>query len=63
MPLTALYVFVANTLYAFVNRMDNAVANKSVNYEYDFVGNIIVAKTYAYTTGALGMSLTTNNYT
>ena len=44
-------------------RVDDAVVNKTVTYEYDYVGNITAVKTYAYTTGALGAPLTTRNYT
>ena len=44
-------------------RVDDAVANKTVTYEYDYVGNITAVKTYIYTTGTLGTPLTTQNYT
>ena len=44
-------------------RVDDAVANKTITYEYDFVGNITSVKTYSYTTGTLGTPLTTQNYT
>ena len=44
-------------------RVDDAVANKSVTYDYDFVGNITSVKTYIYTTGTLGTPITTQNYT
>lgn len=44
-------------------RVDDAVANKTVIYEYDYVGNITALKTYIYTTGTLGSPLTTPNYT
>ena len=43
--------------------MDDVVANKSVTYEYDFVGNITSVNTYNYTTGTLGTPLTTQAYT
>ena len=44
-------------------RVDDAAANKSVTYEYDYVGNITSVKTYSYTTGTLGTPLTTQVYT
>ena len=44
-------------------RVDDAAANKTITYEYDYVGNITSVKTYAYTTGSLGTPLTTQNYT
>ena len=44
-------------------RVDDAAANKTITYEYDYVGNITSVKTYAYTTGTLGTPLTTQNYT
>ena len=37
--------------------------NKTVTYDYDYVGNITSVKTYIYTTGALGSPLTTQSYT
>ena len=44
-------------------RVDDAVINKTVTYEYDYVGNITSVKTYIYTIGELGAPLTTENYT
>ncbi|MEE1025760.1 MAG: RHS repeat-associated core domain-containing protein [Acutalibacteraceae bacterium] len=44
-------------------RVDDAVINKTVTYDYDYVGNITSVKTYIYTTGTLGTPLTTQNYT
>lgn len=35
-------------------RVDDAVADKTVTYEYDYVGNITDVNTYNYTTGTLG---------
>ncbi len=43
-------------------RVDDAVANQSVTYTYDYVGNITAVKTYAYTTETLGEALTTQSY-
>ena len=44
-------------------RFDDALINKTVTYDYDYVGNITSVKTYIYTTGTLGTPLTTQNYT
>ena len=44
-------------------RVDDAVVNKTITYDYDYVGNITSVKTYLYTTGTLGTPLTTQNYT
>ena len=44
-------------------RVDDAVINKTITYDYDYVGNITSVKTYIYTTGTLGTPLTTQNYT
>ena len=44
-------------------RVDDAVINKTVTYDYDYVGNITSVKTYIYTTGTLGTPITTQNYT
>ena len=44
-------------------RIDDAVINKTVTYDYDYAGNITSVKTYTYTTGTFGTPLTTQNYT
>ena len=46
-----------------LDRVDDAVVNKTITYEYDYVGNITSVKTYIYTTGTLGTPLTNQNYT
>lgn len=43
--------------------LTDAIVNKSITYEYNYVGNINSVKTYIYTTGTLGTPLTTQNYT
>lgn len=42
---------------------DDVVVNKTITYEYDYVGNLTSVKTYIYTTGTLGIPLTTQNDT
>ena len=44
-------------------RVDDAVVNKTITYDYDYVGNITSVKTYIYTIGTLGTPITTQNYT
>ncbi len=46
-----------------LDRVDDAVINKTVTYDYDYVGNITSVKTYIYTLGEVGTPLTTQNYT
>ena len=43
--------------------LTDAIVNKTIIYNYDYVGNITSVKTYIYTTGTLGTPLTTQNYT
>ena len=43
--------------------LTDAIVNKTITYEYNYVGNITSVKTYIYTTGTLGTPLTTQNYT
>lgn len=42
--------------------MDDRVANQTVTYAYDYVGNITEVKTYAYTTKELGEPLDIKEY-
>lgn len=44
-------------------RENNGFTNQTVTYEYDSWGNILNKKTYAYTTGDLGIPTTTDTYT
>lgn len=44
-------------------RVDDKTADKTVTYEYDYVGNIIKIQTYDYTTGDPGTPKTTKTYT
>lgn len=46
-----------------LTREDNNPLNKSYVYTYDKGGNITSKKTYAFTTGTLGMVQSTENYT
>jgi YD repeat-containing protein len=44
-------------------RENNPLLNKSITYEYDFGGNLLAVKEYAYTTGTLGSPTSTVVYT
>ena len=46
-----------------LSRVDDAVANKSVTYGYDYVGNIIEIRTYAYSSGDLSDLIDLKRYT
>jgi len=45
-----------------LTRENNAYANQSCTYEYDDAGNILYKRTYAYTTGTLGLVQSTISY-
>ncbi|PHU37002.1 fibronectin type III domain-containing protein, partial [Agathobacter ruminis] len=44
-------------------RVNDQVADETVTYQYDYVGNITEVATYAYTEGSLGDAITTEVYT
>jgi YD repeat-containing protein len=46
-----------------LKRENNPLLNKSITYEYDFGGNLLAVKEYAYTTGTLGSPTSTVVYT
>ena len=53
--------FTYNDLNELV-REDNGTLDKTITYEYDAGGNILSKKEYAYTTGTLGTTTKTVNY-